>query len=162
VIITTTLIRDYLLNYARSLIYTTSLSYANIIAADCSFDMLSDGTAQHVSSPLILINTNQLYIVQVVQPSSVPLNLFYGNSPAPTGISKYPSHSRVAPIPPPIFFAFQPSTSNRPRSDTPPTPTLRLPPCLGHERAAHNVAYRPQGQRPRPGMSTFREYQRRY
>ena len=51
VIITTTLIRDYLLNYARSLIYTTSLSYANIIAADCSFDILTDGTAQRVSSP---------------------------------------------------------------------------------------------------------------
>ena len=40
--------RDYLLNYARSLIYTTSLSYANIVAAECSFDMLEDGTAQQV------------------------------------------------------------------------------------------------------------------
>lgn len=38
-----------MLNYARSLIYTTSLSYANIIAADASFDMLIDGTASHVS-----------------------------------------------------------------------------------------------------------------
>ena len=52
VIVTHTLIRDYLLNYARSLIYTTSLSYANIIAADCSFDMLTDHTAQHVRSSL--------------------------------------------------------------------------------------------------------------
>ncbi|PPQ85644.1 LOW QUALITY PROTEIN: hypothetical protein CVT25_012766 [Psilocybe cyanescens] len=49
VVVTNTLIRDYLLNYARSLIYTTSLSYANIVAADCSFDMLIDGTAQHVT-----------------------------------------------------------------------------------------------------------------
>ena len=49
VILTSTLIRDYLLNYARSLIYTTSLSYANIIAVDSSFDMLTNGTAQHVS-----------------------------------------------------------------------------------------------------------------
>ena len=40
--------RDYLLNYARSLIYTTSLSNANIIAADCSFDMLEDGEAEKV------------------------------------------------------------------------------------------------------------------
>jgi len=49
VILTSTLIRDYLLNYARSLIYTTSLSHANIIAADSSFDMLTNGTAQFVS-----------------------------------------------------------------------------------------------------------------
>lgn len=49
VILTNALIRDYLLNYARSLIYTTSLSYANIIAADSSFDMLTNGIAQHVS-----------------------------------------------------------------------------------------------------------------
>ncbi|KAF9007393.1 pyridoxal phosphate-dependent transferase [Cyathus striatus] len=48
VLLTTELIRDYLLNYARSLIYTTSLSYANIVAAGCSFDLLEDGTAGRV------------------------------------------------------------------------------------------------------------------
>jgi 8-amino-7-oxononanoate synthase len=54
IILTSPLIRDYLLNYARSLIYTTSLSYANIIAADSSFDMLTDGIAQQVSrTPLL-------------------------------------------------------------------------------------------------------------
>ena len=51
-ILTNTLIRDYLLNYARSLIYTTSLSNAAIIAASCSFDLLEDGTAEKVISPL--------------------------------------------------------------------------------------------------------------
>ena len=49
VMLTSILVRDYLLNYARSLIYTTSLSYANIIAADCSFDFLVDGTTERVS-----------------------------------------------------------------------------------------------------------------
>lgn len=44
----TPLVRDYLLNYARSLIYTTSLSYANIVAADCSFDLLECGEAEKV------------------------------------------------------------------------------------------------------------------
>ncbi|KAG6836369.1 hypothetical protein H0H93_008730 [Arthromyces matolae] len=53
VILTSTLIRDYLLNYARSLIYTTSLSNANIIAADSSFDLLEDGTASHLSNDLL-------------------------------------------------------------------------------------------------------------
>jgi 8-amino-7-oxononanoate synthase len=45
------LIRDYLLNYARPLIYTTSLSNAAIIAASCSFDLLEDGTAEKVLPP---------------------------------------------------------------------------------------------------------------
>ncbi|KAI0956430.1 hypothetical protein AcV7_006840 [Taiwanofungus camphoratus] len=48
VVLTTPLVRDYLLNYARPLIYTTSLSNANIIAADCAFDLLEDGTAEKV------------------------------------------------------------------------------------------------------------------
>lgn len=48
VIVTNSLLRDYMINYARSLIYTTSLSYANVIAVDCSFDMLNNGAAQKV------------------------------------------------------------------------------------------------------------------
>jgi 8-amino-7-oxononanoate synthase len=42
------LIRDYLLNYARPLIYTTALSNAAIVAASCSFDLLEDGTTEKV------------------------------------------------------------------------------------------------------------------
>lgn len=49
-LLVTPLVRDYLLNYARSLIYTTSLSNANIVAVDCSFDMLEDGSAENVSA----------------------------------------------------------------------------------------------------------------
>lgn len=49
-ILTTELIRDYLLNYGRSLIYTTTLTYANIIAVECAFDMLENGSAEVVSS----------------------------------------------------------------------------------------------------------------
>ncbi|KAI0833843.1 PLP-dependent transferase [Trametes gibbosa] len=52
VLLVTPLVRDYLLNYARSLIYTTSLSNANIVAAGCSFDMLEDGSAEKLSSQL--------------------------------------------------------------------------------------------------------------
>ncbi|OCH90356.1 PLP-dependent transferase [Obba rivulosa] len=52
VLLTSTLIRDYLINYARSLIYTTSLSHANIIAVDCSLDLLEDGTAENLASRL--------------------------------------------------------------------------------------------------------------
>jgi hypothetical protein len=43
------LVREYLSNYARPLIYTTALSHPNIIAAQCVFDLLEDGTAKAVS-----------------------------------------------------------------------------------------------------------------
>ncbi|KAG2336090.1 hypothetical protein BDR05DRAFT_1016473, partial [Suillus weaverae] len=38
--LTTELMQGYLLNYARPLIYTMTLMYANIIAVKCAFDML--------------------------------------------------------------------------------------------------------------------------
>ncbi|KIJ62943.1 hypothetical protein HYDPIDRAFT_114068 [Hydnomerulius pinastri MD-312] len=53
VLLTTELVRDYLLNYARSLIYTTTLTYANVIAVECSFDMLENGTAEVLSAHLL-------------------------------------------------------------------------------------------------------------
>ncbi|KAH9847824.1 PLP-dependent transferase [Lenzites betulinus] len=56
VLLVTPLVRDYLLNYARSLIYTTSLSNANIVAADCSFDMLEDGSAEKLASQLLALS----------------------------------------------------------------------------------------------------------
>ncbi|KAI0636298.1 PLP-dependent transferase [Trametes polyzona] len=55
VLLVTPLVRDYLLNYARPLIYTTSLSNANIIAAECSFDMLEDGEAAKATQSTALI-----------------------------------------------------------------------------------------------------------
>jgi 8-amino-7-oxononanoate synthase len=42
------LVREYLINYARPLIYTTALSHSNVIAADCVFDVLEDGTTSAV------------------------------------------------------------------------------------------------------------------
>lgn len=45
VVITSPLVKQYLLNYARALIYTTSLSNASVIAINASFDLLEDGTA---------------------------------------------------------------------------------------------------------------------
>ncbi|KAF9483180.1 PLP-dependent transferase [Pholiota conissans] len=86
VIATNVLIRDYLLNYARSLIYTTSLSYANIIAADCSFDMLTDGTAQHLSNRLLELSS---YFTESLQPRLTLQNI-------PPTLLRLPSHLQLA------------------------------------------------------------------
>ncbi|KDR78610.1 hypothetical protein GALMADRAFT_63676 [Galerina marginata CBS 339.88] len=111
VVITSTLIRDYLLNYARSLIYTTSLSYANIIAADCSFDMLVDGTAQHLSNRLLDLSS---YFTNTLQPLltsrqipptlvSLPSSLSSPHHP-PTPSPPHPHlPSPIIPLPSPII-----------------------------------------------------------
>ncbi|KAJ7193794.1 pyridoxal phosphate-dependent transferase [Mycena pura] len=74
VVLTNPLIRDYLLNYARSLIYTTSLSSANIIAADTSFDMLMDGTAEQLSKGVLDLSR---YFVEQLRPRlrNIPIHL---------------------------------------------------------------------------------------
>ncbi|KAJ7633175.1 pyridoxal phosphate-dependent transferase [Roridomyces roridus] len=74
VILTSPLIRDYLLNYARSLIYTTSLSFANIIAADSSFDLLMDGTAQDLATKVLDLSQ---YFVSSIRPRlrEIPIHL---------------------------------------------------------------------------------------
>jgi len=55
--VTSTLIRDYMINYARSFIYTTSISYANIIAVDSSFDLLEQGALEPLSTKVLELST---------------------------------------------------------------------------------------------------------
>ena len=45
VLVTNTLIRDYMINCARSFIYTTSTCYANTIVVDSLFDLLEQGAS---------------------------------------------------------------------------------------------------------------------
>ena len=49
VILTTPLIRDYLINYARPLIYTTALTHSSVINVGCSFDMLETDEGKQVA-----------------------------------------------------------------------------------------------------------------
>ncbi|KAG6333032.1 hypothetical protein ID866_6056 [Astraeus odoratus] len=65
VLLTTELVRDYLLNYARSFIYTTALTNASIVAVGCSFDMLANGTAEVLSAHLLDLST---YFVSQLRP----------------------------------------------------------------------------------------------
>jgi len=60
VILTTPIIRHYLINYARPLIYTTALSHSNIINANCSFDMLESekGVKVFLLYPLFILYLN--------------------------------------------------------------------------------------------------------
>ncbi|KAH7884844.1 pyridoxal phosphate-dependent transferase [Phlebopus sp. FC_14] len=116
VILTTELVRDYLLNYARSLIYTTTLTFANVIAVGCSFDLLEDGTTEVLSAHLLDLCT---YFLELLRPE----------------LKKYPSTLLCLPDHLAEDADVKPSPSS-PRSFTfpPPTPIIPIltpepPPC---------------------------------
>ncbi|KAL1687838.1 pyridoxal phosphate-dependent transferase [Schizophyllum commune] len=46
------LLKSYLLNYARPLIYTTAPAYSAVVAADCALDVLADGTTERLAENL--------------------------------------------------------------------------------------------------------------
>jgi len=122
VLLTNTLIRDYLLNYARPLIYTTSLSNAAIIAASCSFDLLEDGTAENLAAQVLEHSTYlQERLRASLTASSIPSHI----------LSLLPTHLQQR----------QTSTAQ------PPTPIIPL--LTPHARAlsAHLLA---QGLNARP------------
>ncbi|KAG9104828.1 hypothetical protein FRC06_008058 [Ceratobasidium sp. 370] len=48
VVICDALTREYLINYARSFIFTTAPTVASVIAMGCSFDMIENGTTERV------------------------------------------------------------------------------------------------------------------
>ncbi|KAI9460310.1 pyridoxal phosphate-dependent transferase [Boletus coccyginus] len=64
VLLTTELVKDYLLNYARSLVYTTTLTFANIVALNCSFDILEDGTAEVLSTHLLALSRYFVHLLR--------------------------------------------------------------------------------------------------
>ncbi|KAH8118196.1 PLP-dependent transferase [Phellopilus nigrolimitatus] len=64
VVLTSQLVKDYLLNYARPLIYTTALSCATVVAANCSFDILEDGTATNLADDLQKLARYALSLLQ--------------------------------------------------------------------------------------------------
>ena len=63
-LVTNTLIRDYMINYARSFIYTTSICSANIIAADSPFYLLEQGALELVGP---FQNTSIITLTSAIQ-----------------------------------------------------------------------------------------------
>lgn len=104
-ILTTELIRDYLLNYARPLIYTTTLTYASIIAVECAFDMLENGSAEVLALHLLDLSK---YFLELLRPhlQSAPPGLLClpghlcadDDHKDPTNTSADPSFPPPAPI----------------------------------------------------------------
>lgn len=117
-ILTTELIRDYLLNYARPLIYTTTLTYANIIAVECAFDMLENGSAEVLALHLLDLSK---YFLELLSPRL---------QSAPPELLCLPTHLRVGD---------QKDSENTPSDPSfpPPTPIIPLLTPHPHSLAAH-------------------------
>ncbi|EIN03997.1 PLP-dependent transferase [Punctularia strigosozonata HHB-11173 SS5] len=94
VLLTTPLVRSYLVNYARPLIYTTALSHPNIIATGCAFDLLEDGTAEALSVRLLDLSQ---YMIDLLRQRlrNVPMNVLS----LPPHLSSAPHSSPGGPTP---------------------------------------------------------------
>ncbi|KAG1852790.1 PLP-dependent transferase [Suillus subalutaceus] len=119
-ILTTELIRDYLLNYARPLIYTTTLTYANIIAVECAFDMLEDGSAEVTQLALHLLDLSR-YFLELLRPHL---------QSAPPELLCLPGHLRAD-------DHKDPTNTPSDASFPPPTPIIPLLTPHPHSLAAH-------------------------
>lgn len=121
------LVRDYLVNYARPLIYTTALSYANVIAANCSFDMLENGSASKVRTSTSLFPS----------PSDQPIPAFRATPFAFVALPVSPStaplqHPSVPSLPPSRAHDFEPgpkpTITDYPRAHRATSEALGVPP----------------------------------
>ena len=150
VVLTNTLIRDYLLNYARPLIYTTSLSYTNIIAAGCAFDLLEDGTAETVRfliSPVFPLNDTSSIpqlAKQLLDLSSYFTSLLRTRlltSSIPPAVLSLPPHL-ISTSPHPQFPLFSPHAllSHSPPPLPPPSPIIPLHTTLARPLSVHLLA----------------------
>ncbi|KZP00456.1 PLP-dependent transferase [Calocera viscosa TUFC12733] len=52
VVLTTPLIRNYFLNYARPVIYTTAIPQFNVLSIGCTLDFLEDGTGESLAAQM--------------------------------------------------------------------------------------------------------------
>ncbi|KAH9981707.1 pyridoxal phosphate-dependent transferase [Russula compacta] len=114
VLLTNTLTRDYLLNYARPLIYTTSLSNAAIIAASCSFDLLEDGTTEKLAAQVV---EHSRYFQERLCASLAASSI-------PSSILSLPAHLH-----------------QRPSLAQPPTPIIPLLTLRARDLSAHLLAH---------------------
>ncbi|KZP22602.1 PLP-dependent transferase [Athelia psychrophila] len=114
VLITTPLVRSYLVNYARPLIYTTSLSYASVIAVDCAFDMLENGDAQVLAAAVRGLSTHFIDTLRArlaearVPPGIVSLLPHLQPPPPPPHSHPHPHQNRGSPPPSPIIALLTP------------------------------------------------------
>ncbi|KAF8517668.1 PLP-dependent transferase [Hysterangium stoloniferum] len=98
VILTTRPIREYLVNYARPLIYTTALSHSSIINANCSFDVLESDLGIQLSERLIRSCTKFLHSLRTYLHSSSSGLLFLPETLWIPGTSDYGLVSPIIPL----------------------------------------------------------------
>ncbi|KAF9231823.1 PLP-dependent transferase [Melanogaster broomeanus] len=154
VLLTTELVKDYLLNYARSLVYTTTLTYANVIAVNCSFDMLEDGTTEVLSKHLLDLCR---YFVDLLRPQ---LRKYPSSLLNPRALSTFLlSYTPTSHSPPPAAASASPSSSFSSSSPRPkiilhtkpiypptvPSGTSRVRICLHAAHTREDVALLVQG-----------------
>ena len=78
-------LRNYLINFARSFIYTTAAPLHNIVAINCAYQMLSEGNfEQEIIQKIELYNNliKQINLPIIASNSAIQTILFYNNADA--------------------------------------------------------------------------------
>ncbi|ORY77650.1 pyridoxal phosphate-dependent transferase [Leucosporidium creatinivorum] len=76
VVLCSPLIRSYLINYARPLIYSTAMPHMNVIAIKTAFDMLEEGHGDAVAAHVHYLSTLLLQLLSAfLSPTSSPVSL---------------------------------------------------------------------------------------
>jgi hypothetical protein len=155
VLLTNTLIRDYLLNYARPLIYTTSLSNLAVIAASCSFDLLEDGTADRVGVAHLSLQPRTHTTGRVIarDAGSRPLDILPGALPCLSRRVVHPAAYSLSPDLPPAALEDPTPDADHTPLDTSCARVVRTPPNTRHQRTSDKLAHSPEGHRSRTRMS---------
>lgn len=84
-------LRDYLINFSRSFIYTTAASLHNIIAINCSYQLLGNGDFEkQIQKKIVLYNelTANLKMPTIKSESAIQTILFSDNEGAKSAASK--------------------------------------------------------------------------
>ncbi|KAH7907130.1 PLP-dependent transferase [Hygrophoropsis aurantiaca] len=135
-ILTTPLIRDYLINYARPIIYTTAPTYATVLAIDSAFDLLVDETCDKLAAHLFDLVAYALDLLRsLLERERVPDNLLrlpghlIGDGTSPSVKTPPANHSRTSVV----HSSPTPNTRparTRPQSDTRSTELSPIIPLL--------------------------------
>ncbi|KAI5474435.1 hypothetical protein MNV49_003268 [Pseudohyphozyma bogoriensis] len=97
VVLSSPLIRNYLINYARPLIYSTVMPHMNVVAIDKAFDMLIEGRGEAPAAHLHSLSTYLLRLLSVfLSPTTTPLSL--PSISFPTSSSSLPTTTPIIPL----------------------------------------------------------------
>lgn len=154
--LTTPTVREYLVNYARSLIYTTTLSYANVISIDCSFDILESDLGIKVIISWLLFDCSEGNISTAVHISNKHLRPFSHFAHFISEIFTFTSFASACTVD--KHFVLEAYLTYNPSLDTAAKATGCPPSRPGFFNSSHHTSHSTEGVGSGPSLPTCGKY----